>query len=85
MTSQINTFWSGAFPTMTEEDEDKSPHMNMDETDEEVQDAGLVFDGDLDSDVIKLTIEEDDHVLMTMVHLVDSYHFVYALSMVPDI
>jgi hypothetical protein len=35
-TSQINACQSGAFPTMVEEDEDESPHMNMDTTDEEV-------------------------------------------------
>jgi predicted aspartyl protease len=29
-TSQINACRSGAFPTMTEEDEDKSPHVKMD-------------------------------------------------------
>jgi hypothetical protein len=32
MTSQINACRSGAFPTMVEEDEDESPHVNMDET-----------------------------------------------------
>jgi hypothetical protein len=36
MTSQINACWSGAFPTLAEEDEDESPHMDTDETDEEV-------------------------------------------------
>jgi hypothetical protein len=38
-TSQINACRAGTFPTMVEEDEDESPHMNMDETDEEVQDT----------------------------------------------
>jgi hypothetical protein len=42
MTSQINTCWLGAFPRMAEEDEDESPHMDTDETDEEVQDTGPV-------------------------------------------
>jgi predicted aspartyl protease len=41
-TAQINACRSGAFPTMTAEDEDKSPHVNTEETDEEVQDLGLV-------------------------------------------
>jgi hypothetical protein len=50
-TSQITACRSGAFPTMTEEDEDESPHMDMDKTDEEVQDASLAFDDDLDSEV----------------------------------
>jgi hypothetical protein len=45
---------------MTEEDEDESPHMDMDKTDEEVQDTSLAFDDDLDSEVDDFTIEEDD-------------------------
>jgi hypothetical protein len=81
-TSQINACRSGAFPTMVEEDKDESPHMNMDETDEEVQDTGLAFDDNLDSDVIDFTIEEDDSIFITMVHLVDPHHFVHASSMV---
>jgi hypothetical protein len=48
---------------MTEEDEDESPHLDTDETDEEVQDTGLAFDNDLDSEVNNFTIEEDDHIL----------------------
>jgi hypothetical protein len=81
-TSQITACRSGAFPTMTEEDEDESPHMDMDETDEEAQDASPAFDDNLDSDVIDITIEEDDHVFMTMVHPVDPHHFVCASSTV---
>jgi hypothetical protein len=61
-TSQINACRLGAFATMAEEDEDKSPHMDTDETDEEAQDMGLAFDDDLDSEVDDFTIEEDDHV-----------------------
>jgi hypothetical protein len=56
--------------------------MDMDETDEEAQDIGPAFDDDLDSDVVDATIEEDDRVFMTMVHLVDPHHFVCALSTV---
>jgi predicted aspartyl protease len=41
MTSQINACQLGAFPTMTAEDEDKSPHVNTEETDEEAQDLCL--------------------------------------------
>jgi hypothetical protein len=67
---------------MVEEDKDESPHVNMDETDEEAQDMCLAFDNDLDSEVDDFTIEEDDHVLMAMVHPVDPHHFVYALSTV---
>jgi hypothetical protein len=43
-TSQINACWSGAFPTMVGEDEDKSSHVNTDETDEEAQDTCPAFD-----------------------------------------
>jgi hypothetical protein len=46
MTSQINACQSGAFPVMAEKDEDESPHMDTDETDEEVQDTGLALDDD---------------------------------------
>jgi hypothetical protein len=81
-TSQINACQSGAFPTMVEEDEDESPHVNADETDEEAQDTCPALDDDLDSDVIDVTIEEGDRVFMTMVHPVDPQHFVRASSTV---
>jgi hypothetical protein len=67
---------------MVEEDEDESPHMDMDETDEEAQNIGPAFDDDLDSDIIDIIIEEDDHFFMTMVHPVDPHHFVRASSTV---
>jgi hypothetical protein len=67
---------------MVEEDEDESPHVNTDETDEEVQDMCPAFDDDLDSEVDDFTIEEDDRVFMAMVHLVDPHHFVHTLSTV---
>jgi hypothetical protein len=67
---------------MVEEDEDESPHVNTDETDEEAQDTGLALDDDLDSDVNDIIIKEDDRVFMMMVHLVDPQHFVHALSTV---
>jgi hypothetical protein len=67
---------------MTEEDEDESPHMDTDKTDEEAQDASLAFDDDLDSEVIDFTIEEDDRVFTAVVHLVDPHHFVGASSTV---
>jgi hypothetical protein len=82
MTSQINACRLGVFPTMIEEDEDESPHVNMDETDEEAHDIGLAFDDDLDSEVDDFTIEEDDRVFMVMVHPVDPHHFVRASSTV---
>jgi hypothetical protein len=67
---------------MVEEDEDESPHVNTDETDEEVQDTCPAFDDDLDSEVNDFTIEEDDRIFMMMVHQVDPHHFVRTLSMV---
>jgi hypothetical protein len=82
MTSQITTCRSGAFPTMTEEDKDESPHIDMDKTDEEAQDASLAFDDDLDSEVVDFTIEEDDRIFTAVVHPVDPHHFVHALSTV---
>jgi hypothetical protein len=81
-TSQINACRLGAFPTMVEEDEDESPHVNTDETDEEAQDTCPAFDDDLDSEVDDFTIEEDDRIFMMMVHLVDPHHFVRASSTV---
>jgi hypothetical protein len=61
-TSQINACRLGAFPTMVEEDKDESPHVNVDETDEEAQDTCPALDDDLDSDVDDVTIEEGDRV-----------------------
>jgi hypothetical protein len=72
-TSQINACQLGAFPRMVEEDEDESPHMDTDETDEEAQDIGPAFDDDLDSDVVDVIIEEDDRVFMTMVSQSSSF------------
>jgi hypothetical protein len=56
--------------------------MDTDETDEEAQDTGPAIDDDVDSEVDDFTIEEDDHVFMAMVHLVDPHHFVRALRTV---
>jgi hypothetical protein len=82
-TLQINACQAGAFPMIVEDvDEDESPHMNTDETDEGAQDTA--FDDDLDSEVDDFTIEEDDHVFMTTVHPVDPHHFVHASSMVSE-
>jgi hypothetical protein len=81
-TSQINACRSGAFPTMVEEDEDESSHVNADETDEEAQDTCLALDDDPDSDVDDVAIEEGDRVFMMMVHPVNPQHFVHASSMV---
>jgi hypothetical protein len=65
---------------MVEEDENESPHVNMDKTDEEAQDTGLAFDDDLDSEVDDFTIEEDGRVFIAMVHPVDHHHFGRASS-----
>jgi hypothetical protein len=81
-TSQINACRSGAFPRMVEEDEDESPHVDADETDEEAQDTGLALDDDLDNNIDDIIIKEDDCVFMTMVHPVDPRHFVRASSTV---
>jgi predicted aspartyl protease len=81
-TLQINACRSGAFPAMAEEDEDESPHMDTDETDEEVQDTGPALDDDLDNEVDDFIIEEDDRVFMAMVHPVDPHHFICTSSMV---
>jgi hypothetical protein len=67
---------------MVDEDEDKSPHVNVDETDEEAQDTCPALDDDLDSDIDDITIEEGDRVFRTMVHPVDPQHFVHASSTV---
>jgi hypothetical protein len=67
---------------MTAEDEDESLHVNIEETDEEAQDLCPAFDDDLDSEVDDFTIEEDDHIIMMMVHPVDPHHFVRASSTV---
>jgi hypothetical protein len=67
---------------MVEEDEDESPQVNTDETDEEARDTCLAFDNDLDSEVDDFTIEEDDCIFMAMVHPVDPHYFVCASSMV---
>jgi predicted aspartyl protease len=81
-TSQINACRLGAFPRMVEEDEDESPHIDTDETDEEAQDICPAFDDDLDSDVVNVIIEEDDRIFMAIVHPVDPHHFVHASSTV---
>jgi hypothetical protein len=67
---------------MVDEDEDKSPHVNADETDEEAQDTCPALDDDLDSEVDDITIEEGDRVFMMMVYPVNPQHFVHASSTV---
>jgi hypothetical protein len=79
-----NLVVTGSFLMLVEEidDQDESTHKNMGETDEEAQDTCPAFDNDLNHDVDDIEIKEDDHVLMVMVHLVDPYHFIHALSTV---
>jgi hypothetical protein len=64
------------------DNQDESTNKNMGETGEEVQDLGLTFDNDLNLDVDDTDIEEDDHVFMAVVHLVDHHHSICALNMV---
>jgi hypothetical protein len=86
MTLQINACCAGAFLKIVEEvDEDESPYMNTDETDEGAQNTCPAFDNDLDSEVDNFTIEEDDHGFMMMVHLVNPHHFVHVRARCPDI
>jgi hypothetical protein len=54
---------------MAAEDEDESPHVNTEETDEEVQDLCPAFDNDLDSKVDDFAIEEDDRIVMSHIIL----------------
>jgi hypothetical protein len=67
---------------MVEEVDEDEYHMNMDETDEGVQETCPAFDNDLNSEVDDSTIEEDNCVFMMMVHPVDPHHFVCASSTV---
>jgi hypothetical protein len=64
------------------DDQDKSPHVNMSVTREEVQDESPAFDDDLNFDIDNIKIEESDHIFMAMVHTVNPQHFIHALSMV---
>jgi hypothetical protein len=66
---------------MVEKDEDESPHVNTEETNEEAQDTYPAFDDDLNGEVDDFTIEEDNRIFMAMVHPVDPHHFVCASSM----
>jgi hypothetical protein len=51
--------------------QDESPHVNMSETKEEVQDKSLAFDNDLNFDTDNVKIEEGVHIFMAMVHPVN--------------
>jgi hypothetical protein len=53
------------------DNQDESSHKNTGETDEDAQDLGPAFDDDLDLDIDDIEIEEDDHIFMAIVHLVD--------------
>jgi hypothetical protein len=64
------------------DDQDEAPHVNVNETEEEVQEEYLAFDDDLDFDADNIEIEEGDSIFIVMVHPVDPQHFVCASSMV---
>jgi hypothetical protein len=64
------------------DDQDESPHVNMSETKEEVQDKSLAFDNDLNFDADNVKIEEGDRIFMAMVHPVNPQHSVQASSTV---
>jgi hypothetical protein len=83
---QINAGQAGAFPSMIEEldDQDEATHVNVNETEEEVQGECLAFDDDLKFDADHIGIEEGDHVFIAIVHLVDPQHFVCASSTVSE-
>jgi hypothetical protein len=60
----------------------EATHVNVNETEEEVQGECPAFDNDLEFDADHIEIEEGDHVFMVMVHPVDPQHFVHASSTV---
>jgi hypothetical protein len=60
----------------------EATHVNVDETEEEVQGKCLALDDNLEFDADHIEIEEGDHVFMAMVHPVNPQHFVRASSMV---
>jgi hypothetical protein len=82
--SWINTCQAGGFLSMIEEldDQDEATHVNMNETEEEVQGECPAVDNDLEFDADHIEIEEGDRIFMAMVHPVDPQHFVCASSMV---
>jgi hypothetical protein len=65
------------------DDQDEATHVNVNETEEEVQGACTAFDNDnLKFDADHIRIEEGDCIFMVLVHLVDPQHLVRASSMV---
>jgi hypothetical protein len=77
--SQINTCRAGAFTSMIEEldDQDEATHVNVNETEEEVQGESPAFDDDLKFDADHIEIEEGDCVFMVMVHHFHCLHPVF--------
>jgi hypothetical protein len=53
------------------DDQDEATHVNVNETEEEVQGECPAFDDDLEFDADHIEIKEGDHVFMAMVHPVD--------------
>jgi hypothetical protein len=64
------------------DDQDEVPHVNVNETEEDVQDECLAFDDNLDFDTDNIEIKEGDCVPMAVVHPIDPQHFVCTLSTV---
>jgi hypothetical protein len=64
------------------DDQDEATHVNVNETEEEVQGEYPAFDDDLEFNADHIKIKEGDCVFMAMVHPVDPQHFVRALSTV---
>jgi hypothetical protein len=64
------------------DDQDEATHVNVNETEEEVQGECSAFDDDLEFNADHIGIEEGDRVFMVIVHPVDPQHFVRASSMV---
>jgi hypothetical protein len=64
------------------DDQDEATHVNVNETEEEVQGECPAFDDNLEFDADHIEIEEGDCVFMAMVHLVNPQHFVCASSTV---
>jgi hypothetical protein len=64
------------------DNQNESTHKNTGETSGEMQDTCLAFDNDLDHDVDNIEIEEDDCVIMAIVHPVNLHHFICSSSTV---
>jgi hypothetical protein len=73
---------SWSIPLHELDHQDEATHVNVNETEEEVQGKCPAFDDDLKFDADNIEIEKGDCIFMVMVHLVDPQHFVRGLSTV---